>query len=1424
MTGKGKTFENIRRLQSVGTITEIDIYNANTNEKVGSLTPGMIIVLSNYGLTKPSDLNFVATTSGNVGSVKFQLSDRSVLNRIENRAPFAVCGNVGQDVMSCPSLNLGSTTLTYTAYEKTKQGGAVGITSSIKFQIELSGGSVTGIDIYNANTNQKIDILIPGMNIVLSKYGLTKPSDLSFIATTSGVVGSIQFSLSNSSSLSRTENFKPFAVCGNVGTDIFNCPSLKLGPTTLKYTPYEKPNRLGMVGTTSELSFQITDSLEGCNPKDSFLYFTGHDEVSSILRGQVNITWSPAIAFSVNQSKFLWCGNVTYDIFVAQGEFDFLGANISGPDLTNFANITGSGMVRFETTNLQMVVSSLAPGLTYSFLVVARTEDGLYSKNRNQATLNISASDPIVKSNFTRMILIPEPTDLFQVNCSKNMSKVTFSGVLPKEVMELQELDFVYFFDSFGNATMAQLLSTTSLRSGGSVVWNYKPVDLTDVFDELDMDIDVTNSRVTDNSTDDLTDAVDELQYQELIAEFETLDEKIQLDFCLMAYPGSASGECYSDENIVLEKSFIKAIKRKAAKVYNKAKETAVKIVETVKEKVEDAVDTVGDVVDTVVDALDIPLLDLSETANILDINKSAKLISDGLNAGIKFDASAKARFSIKISTLKLVHRGSAQLTGGYGLEGYLYFNGTKSKTYKPPPLKLFEVNFRQMFYVGLIPIVVTNRPSLSAYIEAATAVEGAALATASIGYDFKYELSYDKDRSDKFQKITTITRRPSSLPNPTFSARLNVTAEVGVTLSWDFLLYETIQATVGVDMGLRSELEVGTNVEAMVVTSPYFYTLQNFEMDAFIRVRLMLGINNFVQDIIRQINFLGDNSFSFGPSSSFQIPINPSLTSALPAPLQGALEIAKTHPIFGNATNIALSELNSLVQDTYTSIKGTIEGLNRDFGKSFTLWSEDFSLLRTPQIVIQAGDAQICQGNNAITLRVVSQQTLAPTSILNGVQPNAMWFANFDGKIFSEDTSWVLSPDRNNVDSVTLSLPRSTISRPDLSLFEIPNEGSILLRATPEAVPFPKYSMFARASLKTLFPLQSFECCDDSDCTQRFGSFSMCTTNKICRSVESRFNGFPNTIVVNESYDVVLTVNLTDKDATDIDEFYVYRVDSKTNVVGPDVVLSLKDVGSGIGNDTIAGDFIYSNEIEVRSTFAGESIGFKAVPVIRGVPNVNSSLTFLNLNVTYSVASEIPPETDTIEAGRIDGLVLKITYSWSADKKDLDTATTFLGTRVGNKCGSSPYMNFTGDDIGLGGQETVNVFLGQSYKAGLWKNKTTIDMYAGWFGATNRGPATVSLSTYQILRNGTIVNDNNLIFFDIDPGLQIGCADKPHYRATISSMGSTTIVLVAPLQPTLQHTMHPTQQQVAPSPQSMTPQQQPILGMPPQKQPSYQP
>ncbi len=60
-----------------------------------------------------------------------------------------------------------------------------------------------------------------------------------------------------------------------------------------------------------------------------------------------------------------------------------------------------------------------------------------------------------------------------------------------------------------------------------------------------------------------------------------------------------------------------------------------------------------------------------------------------------------------------------------------------------------------------------------------------------------------------------------------------------------------------------------------------------------------------------------------------------------------------------------------------------------------------------------------------------------------------------------------------------------------------------------------------------------------------------------------------------------------------------LYHLDPNKMQIGNVPVIGLQDIGSGIGEDTVSGDSVFSNIIAHRSKFPGEMFGFKAVPVI---------------------------------------------------------------------------------------------------------------------------------------------------------------------------------------------------------------------------------
>ena len=119
-------------------------------------------------------------------------------------------------------------------------------------------GGVYGFNIYNATSNTIVnefnDIYY---KINITELGFRVPSSLNFVALTIGKFGSIRYKLSGNSSLVSTENYEPYAVCGNNGADIFNCPRLKLGITYLTVTTYERKNRRGMIFQNENFTLEI---------------------------------------------------------------------------------------------------------------------------------------------------------------------------------------------------------------------------------------------------------------------------------------------------------------------------------------------------------------------------------------------------------------------------------------------------------------------------------------------------------------------------------------------------------------------------------------------------------------------------------------------------------------------------------------------------------------------------------------------------------------------------------------------------------------------------------------------------------------------------------------------------------------------------------------------------------------------------------------------------------------------------------------------------------------------------------------------------------------------------------------------------------------------------------------------------------------
>jgi hypothetical protein len=130
----------------------------------------------------------------------------------------------------------------------------------------------------------------------------------------------------------------------------------------------------------------------GCELNNSIVYFNGHQEVSSVMKGEVNITWLPAMVYAIPEDSFIWCGPVTYDVCIRQGEFDY--GNYTSVQLWDLASQPSQNLRCLESTALGVVVDKLEPGARYSILVTARTIQGHVSYNRKAASVTLATTSP----------------------------------------------------------------------------------------------------------------------------------------------------------------------------------------------------------------------------------------------------------------------------------------------------------------------------------------------------------------------------------------------------------------------------------------------------------------------------------------------------------------------------------------------------------------------------------------------------------------------------------------------------------------------------------------------------------------------------------------------------------------------------------------------------------------------------------------------------------------------------------------------------------------------------------------------------------------------------------------------------------------------------------------------------------------------
>ncbi|GAB3874834.1 hypothetical protein GCM10028824_28750 [Hymenobacter segetis] len=229
-------------------IVSFTLINADTDQDLFIMTPGMVIDLA----TLPTrNLNIRANTDLlPVDSVVFNLSGAQTRNSTERIAPYALFSDFQGDYFPWVP-PLGSYSLLGTPYSP---GGASGAPLTLSFSFVNSVGGVSSFSLVNADTNLDIQVMVPGMTLILN--GLPTQHLNIRANTTPATVGSVVFELSGPQVQSTVENLPPYALFSDLN-GAYNSWTPLGGTYTLTATPFDAPQGGGTAGSPLTISFVV---------------------------------------------------------------------------------------------------------------------------------------------------------------------------------------------------------------------------------------------------------------------------------------------------------------------------------------------------------------------------------------------------------------------------------------------------------------------------------------------------------------------------------------------------------------------------------------------------------------------------------------------------------------------------------------------------------------------------------------------------------------------------------------------------------------------------------------------------------------------------------------------------------------------------------------------------------------------------------------------------------------------------------------------------------------------------------------------------------------------------------------------------------------------------------------------------------------
>ena len=206
-------------------------------------------------------------SGSSIGSVRLVLTGPKSATRTENTSPFALRGDDGHGDYFGIELPNGDYRITATPYPGRNAGGPAGTSRTAAFSVTGSSDAdsrvVTGftlVDAAGGAPDQDIQEIGDGAELDLSSFST---DSFSIRANARGSeIGSMRLALTGTKSVTRTENYAPYALYGDTavgnGYDYLG-ESLPPGSYRIAATPYSRPNGGGQAGTGLAVDFNVVE-------------------------------------------------------------------------------------------------------------------------------------------------------------------------------------------------------------------------------------------------------------------------------------------------------------------------------------------------------------------------------------------------------------------------------------------------------------------------------------------------------------------------------------------------------------------------------------------------------------------------------------------------------------------------------------------------------------------------------------------------------------------------------------------------------------------------------------------------------------------------------------------------------------------------------------------------------------------------------------------------------------------------------------------------------------------------------------------------------------------------------------------------------------------------------------------------------------